>query len=146
MTDPLTRDQIRGRRRREIRSKTINTNRISQAQLAQIRRATDYPEGVERPKTRGECQHGARPCPFVSCKYHLYLDVSPRSGSIKLNFPDLEVWEMGESCALDVAEREGITLEEVGEKMNLTRERSRQLQSAALAKLKDRDMDDWKCE
>jgi len=61
----------------------------------------------------------------------LYLDVNERTGSIKLNFPDLEVWELPETCALDIADRGGITLEEVGEIMNLTRERIRQLETAA---------------
>jgi hypothetical protein len=78
---------------------------------------------------------GIRPCPFVSCKHHLYLDVSSRTGAIKLNFPDLEVWEMNETCALDIADRGGTTLEEVGAIMNLTRERIRQVEVKALAKL-----------
>jgi hypothetical protein len=71
----------------------------------------------------------------VSCKHHLYLDVSARTGAIKLNFPDLEVWEMTETCALDVADRGGTTLEEVGAIMNLTRERIRQVEVKGLAKL-----------
>ena len=78
---------------------------------------------------------GERPCPFVSCKHHLYLDVSAKTGAIKLNFPDLEVWEMNETCALDVADRGGTTLEEVGAIMNLTRERIRQVEVKGLAKL-----------
>jgi hypothetical protein len=77
-----------------------------------------------------------RPCPFVSCKHHLYLDVNPETGSIKLNFPDLEVWEMKETCSLDIADKSGITLEEVGEIMNLTRERIRQVEVRGLIKLK----------
>ncbi len=78
-----------------------------------------------------------RPCPFVSCKYHLYLDVNPKNGHIKYNFPDQEVWEIAETCALDVAEREqGITLEEVGQYMNLTRERVRQVEVSGLGKIK----------
>jgi hypothetical protein len=77
----------------------------------------------------------------VSCKHHLFIDVSPRTGAIKLNFPDLEVWELGESCALDVADRGGTTLEDVGAIMNLTRERIRQVEVKALAKLEAlRDM------
>ena len=76
-----------------------------------------------------------RPCPFVSCKYHLYIDVHPVRGSIKINFPDLEPWELQHTCALDVAERGGITLEEVGEIMNLTRERVRQVETQGLSKL-----------
>jgi DNA-directed RNA polymerase sigma subunit (sigma70/sigma32) len=72
---------------------------------------------------------------FVSCKHHLFLDVNQETGSIKLNFPDKEVWELRETCALDVAERGGLTLEEVGEILNLTRERIRQVEAAGLQKL-----------
>lgn len=62
---------------------------------------------------------------------HMYLDVNSR-GNIKLNFPDLEVSELTESCALDVAEDGEQTMERVGELMNLTRERVRQLIELAL--------------
>ena len=79
----------------------------------------------------------ARPCPYVSCKYHLYIDVNPSTGSIKVNFPDREVWELKESCALDVAQQGGITLEEVGEILNLTRERIRQVEVRGLMKLRE---------
>jgi hypothetical protein len=85
-----------------------------------------------RPKTRSQCAEGPRPCLFVSCKYHLYLDVNPRTGSVKLNFPDKELWELDETCALDVADRGGITLEEVGTIMNLTRERVRQVETRGI--------------
>jgi hypothetical protein len=63
------------------------------------------------------------------------LDVSAKTGAIKLNFPDLEVWEMTETCALDIADKGGTTLEEVGAIMNLTRERIRQVEVKGLAKL-----------
>jgi len=89
-----------------------------------------------RPKVRGDCAEGERPCPYVSCKYNLYVDVNPRTGSVKMNFPDKELWELAETCALDVADRAGITLEEVGVIMNLTRERVRQLEMRGLAKLR----------
>jgi hypothetical protein len=42
---------------------------------------------------------------------------------------------MKESCALDVADRDGATLEFAGEVMNLTRERIRQAETVALAKV-----------
>jgi hypothetical protein len=92
---------------------------------------------ANRPKTRADCVNGPRPCLFVSCKHNLYLDVNPETGSIKLNFPDKEIWELEHTCALDVAEKGGITLEEVGEIMNLTRERIRQVETRGLAKLRE---------
>ncbi len=54
-----------------------------------------------------------------------------------MNFPDLEVWEMTETCALDVADRGGITLEDVGILLNLTRERIRQVEKSGLDKLRN---------
>jgi hypothetical protein len=86
----------------------------------------------ERPRTRGQCRGGMRPCPFVSCRHHLYLDVNPENGSIKFNFPHLDPWELPDSCALDVAESGEHTLEEVGQVVNLTRERVRQTINDAL--------------
>lgn len=139
-TQPITREQRRSRRKREVRARTISVKRMTKRELEFGRLL--YPEtDYWKPRTRAECADGARPCPFVSCRYHLYIDVSPRTGAIKLNFPDLEVWEMGESCALDVADRGGTTLEDVGAIMNLTRERIRQVEVKALAKLEAlRDM------
>jgi DNA-directed RNA polymerase sigma subunit (sigma70/sigma32) len=67
----------------------------------------------------------------------LYLDVNEETGSIKLNFPDKEVYELEETCALDVAERGGITLEDVGILMNLTRERIRQVEALGLRKVRE---------
>lgn len=99
-------------------------------------------EGM-RPRTRAECVNGPRPCLFVSCKHNLYLDVNPETGSIKLNFPDKEIWELEHTCALDVAEKGGITLEEVGAIMNLTRERIRQVETRGLAKLREATEDDY---
>jgi hypothetical protein len=122
------------RRKRPVRARTIPIKKMTKEQirLGQIL----YPESDhERPLLRAHCEGAERPCPFVSCKHHLYLDVNPETGSIKLNFPDIEVWEMTETCALDVAERGGVTLEEVGEIMNLTRERIRQLEMSGLSKL-----------
>jgi len=91
---------------------------------------------ASRPRSRADCANGPRPCMFIACKHHLYLDVNPATGSIKLNFPDREVWELDETCALDVADKGGITLEEVGSIMNLTRERIRQVETRGLAKLR----------
>lgn len=85
-----------------------------------------------RPKTRADCVGGERPCPFVSCKHHLYLDVL--KGQVVINIPiDGDLPE--ESCALDVADKGGVTLEEIGASMLLTRERVRQIEAKALRKL-----------
>lgn len=96
-----------------------------------------------RPRTRADCVNGPRPCLYVSCKHHLYLDVNPTTGSVKVNFPDKEVWELEETCALDVADLGGLTLEEVGAIMNLTRERIRQVESRGLEKLRVLTADKW---
>lgn len=134
--EPTTRDERRSRRRRPVRAATISIRRLPKREL-ELGRQLFPPEehaDVQRPRTRDECRYGVRPCPFVSCEHHLYLDASAKSGAIKLNFPDLEPWELDESCALDVAERGGATLEDVGAIMNLTRERIRQIEVKALAK------------
>ena len=131
-------ERSRRKRRTRSRARTISIRRLSKTELNRGREL--YPEAdYWRPKMRGECAEMERPCPFVACKYHLYIDVHPVRGSIKINFPDVEVWEMTDTCALDIADRGGITLEEVGQIMNLTRERVRQLETQGLAKLQDID-------
>ena len=128
--------KIRRRRRRtRPRSKTIAMKRLTREEL-RIGAAMYPPVDIPRPSSRAECREEMRPCPWVACKHHLYLDINPETGSIKINFPDLEPWDLQHTCALDVAERGGITLEEVGEIMNLTRERIRQVEVRGLLKLK----------
>ena len=95
-----------------------------------------YPRGVVRPVTRSECAGGQRPCPFVSCKFHLKLDVTVRGGVMD-NFPGVEVWQMPETCALDVAERGSHSLSIVGKLVSLTRERIRQIERKALQRCHD---------
>jgi hypothetical protein len=120
-----------------VRSKTIAGKRLTREEK-RLSQLIVYPDDVgDRPQSRAECQSMPRPCPYVSCSHHLYLDVNPSSGAIKLNFPHLEVWEMRETCALDVADRGGITLEEVGEILNLTRERIRQVEVRGLGRMRD---------
>lgn len=89
------------------------------------------------PKTRADCP-SVRPCPFVGCAYNLYLDVTNK-GTIKYNFYGVEPWEMRTSCVLDVAESHpnGLSLTDIGENVGLTRERIRQIEREAIAKLRD---------
>lgn len=79
-------------------------------------------------QTRGDCLpggfNGARPCQISACRWHL-------SHSERANPPD-------ESCVLDVADRGGSTLDEVGDILDVTRERIRQLEMAAIRKVRRR--------
>jgi len=131
----ISRKIRRRRRRTRPRSKTIAMKRLTREEL-RVGALMYPPVDIPRPTKRAECMEEMRPCPWVACKHHLYLDINPETGSIKINFPDLEPWELKHTCALDVAERGGITLEEVGEIMNLTRERIRQVEVRGLLKLK----------
>lgn len=128
-----------------VRSTTIAARRLSRDEKADGADLLD-PSAYDRPLSRGDCEPGgineARPCPHVACPHHLALDVNDESGSFKLNFPHLEVWEMTETCSLDVADRGGITLEEVGAILNLSRERIRQVEVRGLAKIKDSSGDE----
>lgn len=73
-----------------------------------------------RPVTRGDCCDVPRPCPFVACRYNLFLEVG-RTGALRLNHTTLGPrgqlvmpWVANdpsphdvpaeESCALDIAE------------------------------------------
>ena len=69
------------------------------------------------------------------CSRSCRLGVARGAGAIKLNFPDLEPHEMPNSCALDIADYGGLPLEVVGEVMNVTRERIRQIEVKAEARL-----------
>lgn len=120
-----------------VRRRSIRVARATRDQRAfALMRAHELEDRVERPRVRRDCEDGPRPCPFVACRYHLFLDVSPSTGTIKFNFPELEVWELAESCALDVALQGGHGPERTSELMNVTRERVRQIEAVALTKLK----------
>lgn len=133
--------QRRAMRKHGVRARTINVSRLPMREIASGRRLMSMLDDEEalptRPLTRGECADVPRPCPFVSCVHHLYLDVSD-TGGLKLNFPDLDPGDLpsSRSCALDIADDGGITLEAVGEAMNVTRERVRQIEIRALARIK----------
>lgn len=97
-----------------------------------------YELDATRPRTRADCIDGPRPCVRVSCQWHPYLDVNPETGAIKLNFPHLAVHELPTTCILDAIEAagdDGLTMERVGEILNLTRERVRQREVRALIKM-----------
>lgn len=108
---------------------------------------------AERPRTRGDCITGTRPCPWVGCRHHLFLEVSD-AGTIRPNHSG-EPGDMppDRSCALDVAARGDLTLGEIGALFGVSGDRMREIERAALvrfglrggarlAELADADLDD----
>lgn len=89
----------------------------------------------DRPKTRADCVNGPRPCPWVGCRYHLYLDVNPSTGSIRFNFPRENPEDLEHSCVLDLAES-CIELKHIAELFNISKQRVHQIENKALDKFK----------
>lgn len=90
-----------------------------------------------RPQRRGECAEGPRPCPWASCVHHLAVSVKA-DGALVIERADVATpWWLEDSCSLDLAERHGMTLEEIATAMGLTRERIRQVERKAIWKLRE---------
>jgi hypothetical protein len=77
--------------------------------------------------TRADCRDGERPCPLAHCRFHL-ADVAPPEHLRE------------HSCVLDLADRGGMTLERVAAVLGCTREWVRQIEAAALKKLRPRGL------
>lgn len=106
------------------------------------------PEDPPRPKTWGECLEVKRgtkenPCPYAGCKYHLALDVT-EAGSLIAAFPDLDADEIPWTCSLAFVKEnpDGATLEQIGAILSVTRERVRQIESRALIRLRESQIDE----
>lgn len=81
-----------------------------------------------RPTCRSECREGPRPCPWLQCRYHLWME--ERYGSVRLRVG-------AESCALDIAERgDEVTFTELGELLGVSQSRAHQICADALTKLR----------
>lgn len=92
---------------------------------------------LPRPVKREDCANVPRPCPFVGCRYNLYLDVD-RYGKPRLNYSDMEPDEMPpeQSCALDIADRGPQKLDTIARTMRLSKERARQIEDEIVRKLR----------
>lgn len=108
---------------------------LSQDVIALRDNVIRYRFPIVRPKTRADCVNVPRPCPFVSCRYNLYLDVSDNGRRIRINFKG-EPDEMPVSCALDLAEDGPRGLIDVGQLIGTSKERARQVEEVAMEKLK----------
>lgn len=130
------------------RAFTVSTKRLSKRYLRAAAEQTDELDPL--PRTWGDCQErgigtASRPCTYLRCKYNLLLDLHQATGAYKVTHPSLAGGDHGDeyermpkhTCALYVAEQGGMTLEEVGEAINVTRERVRQIETRALYKLRD---------
>lgn len=122
------------------RSRTEGARELSRVVRLPV---VDYPTDVERPKTRGDCVDGPRPCPWVSCRHHLAIEVTRSAlanesspDSVKFIFPGVELEDMNDTCSLDVADAGGVSLDAAALTMNVTRERLRQIESKALARIR----------
>lgn len=130
------------RRTRQVRAVSVSLERLPKRDrmvAAEVERVLERDQPVAHirlPQTRAECAGVARPCPFVSCRWHMFLDVSPKTGAIKLNFPDLEPDEIPQTCVLDVVDAGGETLDGIARLMNMTRERVRQIEDMGLKKMR----------
>jgi len=89
---------------------------------------------VLRPKTRGDCKDGSRPCPWVSCKFNTYL---LEVHGYEIEYQQTDVMDMKVSnCALDYAENgEMNTLEAVGEAFGMSKQTMLKIEDIAMRKL-----------
>jgi hypothetical protein len=109
---------------------TINLKRERKLPVVHVRHKVPQ----WRPRTRADCEGIPRPCPFISCRHNLYIDVK-ENGNIRLNFPHIPIDEVEHSCVLDLAEKGGMTLAEVGDVLAITREMVRQMELKIWGKL-----------
>lgn len=100
---------------------------------------------TDRPRTRADCSSIPRPCPYVSCRHHLLLEVRgpdiwvnyPRRHRLRDDEPVEDVLElMPFSCSLDAAEDGPKRLEEVAGMFGVTRQGAQLCEVAAQKKFR----------
>lgn len=104
--------------------------------------ASDWELRQGVPKTRAECCSGPRPCPYVSCRYHLWLQEAesrPGRRHAKGGAPTSAIRPSTmASCALDVADTgEQLTFGELGVLFGISDEAVRKVFEKAQQKLED---------
>lgn len=100
--------------------------------------AIDALAAVMRPRTRGDCADGPRPCPWVGCRHHLYLEIDRRGRPVTHHHVDPEDLDrLVDTCSLDVADRvsatgEQLDHESVAIRIGLSKQRSQQIEERTL--------------
>ena len=146
------RKKSRKRGQTHFHSKTKTTHRKGGSKVLELKnleKLLEFDEKQEvdlvssRPVTRADCRNSKRPCPWIGCRYHLMVDWLSE-GKARLIFPFLGIQELKDTCALDVADRGGISREEIAQLMNISREMVRKIEESALTKIKKENLDQLK--
>lgn len=101
--------------------------------MRHLRVVPPLPPHGELPRTRGECVGGSRPCPLVSCKHNLCVDVG-KAGAVKVHWLPEDEPERP-NCALDVADTGGVGQLEAAAILGVTRQRINQTENQAFRKM-----------
>ena len=90
----------------------------------------------DRPRTRAECEQVPRPCPYVSCRWNLYLDVD-EAGRVIIHDGETPIDERSYSCALDVIEDhpDGVELTELAAITCMSREHLARIEEHGRARI-----------
>lgn len=90
-----------------------------------------------RPTTRGDCVDGPRPCPFVGCRYHIWLEATQFGAIVTQQDGKLQgMHNMRFTCVLDAAEQGPLPVKQIGRLLGVKKERLRQMERVATARLK----------
>jgi hypothetical protein len=73
---------------------------------------------AERPRRRGDCVDGLRPCPWVSCRYHLAHE---RIRRLSADDAVDAIERMDETCTLDLADHGGRNVQAIANALGVSR-------------------------
>lgn len=108
--------------------------KLTRSERRHLRLVPPIREASSLPMTRGECEGGARPCPLVSCRHNVCVDVSS-VGTLTVHWlPDEEPDRP--NCALDMAAAGGLSRDETGLLLGVSRQRVLQLEEQAERKMR----------
>lgn len=105
---------------------------LTRAELAEADRVLD-----RQPRTRAECPPADVPCPFVTCRYHLWTTRAYHRGAV-VAIVESPVWgDMDHTCVLNDADAQERNCEQVGAILRIGRQRVHQVEHKALNKARE---------